>query len=112
MKLEAASFFQPVTLKSDQDKGRAPVISGATDRTHDLILKDDRYIAIKRKEDSVFTYVTIYNTCWFIPLETVNEPAATPSPESGETEKKSKRNPVAKVKLRPTDKVHTGPSET
>lgn len=100
MKIESVMFFQPVTLKTDGR--RSPLITAATDKTHD-IERDDMVIKIRQKGYEHYTHVTLMNTCWFIPLEVADAPSPSKADPAREAKARVKRNPVAPIKLPTTD---------
>jgi hypothetical protein len=101
MIIESCQFFQPVTLKVGDGK-RSPLITAATNKTHD-IERDELVIKIRQKGSLDYTHVTLMNTCWYIPLETVDAPSTSKANPPGEAKTRVKRNPVAPVKLPTTD---------
>lgn len=101
MRIESVQFFQPVSMKYNER--RSPLVTAASDKTHDIEFKDNLFILIRPKGTKDYTYVTIHNTCWFIPAEVTSEPSTEASPTARDTEKKVKRSPVVKVKLPSAD---------
>lgn len=100
MKIEAAQFFQPVSLKSEGK--RSPLVTAVTDRTHD-IERDEMVIKVREKGAKNFTHVTLMNTCWYIPLEVEDAPSPSKADSTRETKARIKRNPVAPIKLPSAD---------
>lgn len=100
MRIESVSFFQPISLKTDGR--RSPLITAATDKTHD-IERDDMIIKIRQKGFEQYTHVTLMNTCWYIPLEVVDAPSPSKTDLAREAKARVKRNPVAPVKLPSAD---------
>lgn len=101
MRIESCQFFQPITLKVGDGK-RSPLITAATDKTHD-IERDDLVIKIRLKGSHDYTHVTLMNTCWYIPLETVDAPSTSKANPPGKAKAQVKRNSVAAVQLPTTD---------
>jgi hypothetical protein len=110
MRLEAIQFFQPVVAPTLDGK-RAPLLTSAKASEYDITLQGHT-IQICLKNSTKSTYATLFNTCWYIPLEVTDEPVASPSPAPRAAKAKVKPNTVAEDKLPRTNRVHPGPSET
>lgn len=108
MRLEAAQFFQPVASPTTSKDKRSPLITSVRADAYDLVL-DGNYIRVSLKGEKCRpTYVTVYNTCWFIPLEEQHESSTDPGPPAGESKAKIKRRAVAVDQLPRANSVHPG----
>lgn len=106
MRLEAAQFFQPVAAPTTRKDRRSPLVTSVRSDQYDLTLEGGQIKVELRGEKCRPVYVTVYNTCWYTPLEDPHESSPDPSPPAGESKAKIKRRAVAVDKLPGADELH------
>jgi hypothetical protein len=98
MRLESVCFFQPIPLPISQADKRSPLSTTVRDEHYEISLQQVE-IVIKNRHTGKKTHATLFNTCWYIPLEVVNEPQPNTGDTTRKTAKKIKPNSMVENQL-------------